>query len=731
MMKAKSLIGALVGGAVALAALLGACEHPSSPSEPAATGKVAVTLALAGISGPSSAVRTVFPDVSGIDKYALAFTATSGGKDQPEVVVNAPASTVNVELVVGTYTLTVTARKGGVDIAEGTTTGLAISKGQTATEEVTLKPKTGTDVAKGTFSYDVTLPTGATGTLTINTAIDGGTVVGTATLTAGNKKDTLNLDPGQYWLKVALTNKDGMKANFGPEVVYSYSTLDSAFEKEFTESYFEETPKGSLGTLTITFAGQDTIPLSDTAVSFEQGAADTFTLSVTDGDFKEIAWYLDGTAVAGTSYTPPNNLSVKKHLVTVTAVKNGNTYSEFVEFTVTAAAAAVPDGYIAKDSAVTLALIGTNAEYPLDGQYYQTENFEITGAWTPIGPENEDGKRFTGEYDGNGKVITPNNVIATTQFGIFLYTDGATLKNIHIGQGSITSSSSMGGIVLSGASTDFTNCSNAATLIANNQVGGICYTLSGTSTIDHCWNSGAITGGGAAGAICGTAASGTTGNVVIQNCYNEGSISSTSAVGGIVGNLNVAKVIACYNTGTLTGLGKNINVGGIAGVYQGHATNGAGYITACYNTGTVTSSSNRESGGKIYLGGITGLTNNGYVVMTASYNAGTVSWTGTGDEGNLYLGGIGGYQGETITSGSLVKAAEITACYWKTEGNPANGIGARRDQDNQVEASAPASDIGTTKFADEWPTNSVHTDWGTTYWKTISNGVYPKLAWEQ
>jgi hypothetical protein len=395
----------------------------------------------------------------------------------------------------------------------------------------------------------------------------------------------------------------------------------------------------------------------------------------------------------------------------------------------------VPEGYTPIDSAATLALIGVDTEnYPLNGKYFQTKSFEIAGTWTPIGSQNTP---FTGEYDGNGKVITPNNVVATENFGIFLYTDGAKFKNVHIGQGSITSSSdTMGGIVSQAASTDFTNCSNAATLISKRE-GGIGYSLSGTSTIDHCWNSGSITSeGSSAGGICGNAASGSAGNIVIRNCYNEGSISGSNSggsavAGGIVGNINVANVIACYNTGTVTVTGKTINAGGIAGVVGGHATNGTGYITACYNTGTVSSSVARQSGGKIYLGGITGFVNGGYVIVTASYNAGTVSYTGTGTEGNLYLGGIGGYQAETITGGNLVKAAEITACYWKTEGNPANGIGARRDQNNQTEASAPASNTGTTKFADAWPTNSTHTDWGTDYWKSISNGVYPKLAWEQ
>jgi hypothetical protein len=344
MMKAKSLIGAFLGGAVALAALLGACQNPASPSDSAATGTVKVTLDVAGSPGSSGTERTVFPDNLTIDEYALLFTPTDGGKLKDDVVSS--ASTVNVTLEVGTYTLTVTARKGGVDIATGTKTGLVIVSGQTASAALTLGPKTGG--ASGTFSYDVTVPAGASGALTITTALDNVVVGEPIALTAGSNADTVSLLAGEYRLAVILTNADDKPAGFTNHVVYSYSTLTSAFEREFTDQDFVNGPDpdpetGSLD-LTFAFAGQDPIPLSDQDLAFEQGAATTFTLSVVGSEFTNINWYLDeeATAVAtGASYTPANNLSVKKHLVTVNAVKGGKNYSEMVEFTVTAGALAI------------------------------------------------------------------------------------------------------------------------------------------------------------------------------------------------------------------------------------------------------------------------------------------------------------------------------------------------------------------------------------------------------
>ncbi|MDR1030787.1 MAG: hypothetical protein LBL76_07940 [Treponema sp.] len=748
-MKAKGLIGALVGGAVALVALLGACSHEIDSPEPA-TGKVAVRLALAGTPGSEGAERTVFPDISGIDEYALVFTSTSGGKGHSETV-NPPASTANVTLEVGTYTLTVTARKGGADIAEGTKTGLVITSGGTTSESITLEPKTGTGVANGTFSYNVTVPAGASATLTITTSTGETVSGGTITLSVGANNSTMSLPPGEYRLAVSLTNTDGKTAGFTNQVVYSYSTLTSAFTRVFADEDFEKgpDPDPETGSLDLTIAfGQDPIPFNNTNdLSFEQGAETTFTLTVTGSEFSAINWYLDeeATAVAtGASYTPANNLSVKKHLVTVTAVKNGKSYSEIVDFTVTAPA--VPAGYIAIDSMATLAKIGVDNDYPLDGQYIQTADITISGAWTPIGTldasGNPDDGAFSGTFDGNEfKIIPGSDIEVSYDFAIFNSMKGASIKDVHIGAGSITlmgEAYSLGGIGNTAVNTDFIDCSNAATLTGQS-VGGICNYIMGGSII-NCKNTGTITGSSQIGGICSSAYGDSSHTTVIQSCYNEGSIIGSSS-GGIAGLVSSAAIIACYNTGAVTGAGKSNYAGGIAGTLGGAANNGTGYITACYNEGTVSSNETRQSGGKIYLGGINGRSLNGYVAVTACYNAGTVSYTGTGDEGNLYIGGIGGYYAENPTG--TTKFAEITACYWKAEGNPANGIGAKRDAQNTTEAAAPASNTGTFKFADNaWPTTGASegqsAEWGTgdgsgsgKYWKDLGsyNGSYPQLAW--
>jgi hypothetical protein len=401
------------------------------------------------------------------------------------------------------------------------------------------------------------------------------------------------------------------------------------------------------------------------------------------------------------------------------------------------AVSAVPDGWIAVDSAETLAKIGTNAEYPLNGQYKQTANFSISNPWTPIGLQ---ATPFTGEYDGNDKVITPNNITSTTQFGIFLYTDGATLKNMHIGQGSITTTSdnSIGGIVATADNTSFTNCSNAATLTSpGGSIAGICLVLKTGSIIDRCWNTGNMTSTeGNASGICATLM----GNSVIQNSYNKGNINGAYGAGGITDTMSKGQIIACYNTGTVTITETYSYAGGIVGI---NTDDDSQAIIACYNEGAVSSNATLGNGDFNSLGGIAGWTLTGHIAITACYNIGIVSLTGTNNEGYVYVGGITGYSAETPDTGTVTKAAEITACYWKAEGNTANGRGAVRT-DTTDETTAQPSDAGTVKFASNaWPTTSTHTEWGTgtgsgsgQYWQSLGswssgNPTYPKLWFEE
>lgn len=77
-------------------------------------------------------------------------------------------------------------------------------------------------------------------------------------------------------------------------------------------------------------------------------------------------------------------------------------------------------------SAADMAKIGVEESHPLNGDYLVTNDFALSGQWTPIAPVVMDGgvpildHKFTGTFDGNGKTIS----------GLFIedLTDGACCK---------------------------------------------------------------------------------------------------------------------------------------------------------------------------------------------------------------------------------------------------------------------------------------------------------------
>jgi uncharacterized repeat protein (TIGR02543 family) len=413
-----------------------------------------------------------------------------------------------------------------------------------------------------------------------------------------------------------------------------------------------------------------------------------------------------------------------------------------VEFTVTAPDASTKVtlyAWIEVADKDTLASIGTDAT-TLSRWYKQTKDITIANTWTTIGTSNSNS--FTGVYDGGDKEIIPDKITSTANFGIFYYTTGAKLKNIHIGQGEMTTTgTSIGGIVFTAADTEITDCSNAAMLSGKN-AGGICGVINNGTIIDRCWNTGTITATNtSATASAGGIHNSKTGSdrtAVIKNCYNTGTITATSSsgnatAGGISGSPTLRlDVIACYNTGTVTANGKTTSyAGGIVGSGNKYE------ITACANRGTVTSSQILTANThKVYLGGITGRIGENTVKVTASYNTGAVSWTGSDNNSNGGIGCTGGVIG-FITVDAVNLA---TACYWTTaDSSPIHGIG-------YITTSATdGSNAGTYKFGSAWPSagsnDGQHAAWGTGkqdgsgeghYWASLggSPSNYPRLWFE-
>jgi hypothetical protein len=392
--------------------------------------------------------------------------------------------------------------------------------------------------------------------------------------------------------------------------------------------------------------------------------------------------------------------------------------------------------------------IGKEGGYPLDGVYVQTENITITSDnnWTPIGTiDSSTDNDFSGAFDGNNhNIIINDNLTFDTDFSFFGDTNSATLKNIHImGTGSITvkndsivenwGSVKLGGIASNAANTTFENCSNNAALTAHD-VGGICHTLYGNTTITKCWNTGTITSTlYGAGGIAGIISEGNKDNV-IKNCYNTGAIigsgtfSGSFMVGGICGMMDSeGAIIACYNKGAVSVKQTSVNkayVGGIVGEFQGNTSE----IIACYNKGKVRIISTSESN-ECKVGGIAGYVSRTGSNITACYNIGEVH----AQEG--FAGGIAGAYGESSNRGIII------SCYWKAIDNIA-ALGTSTG----TAASNNNSKITVTTFSSTaWPStviNGGNAAWGigdsgseNAYWKSLGSWnndspIYPVLWWE-
>jgi hypothetical protein len=323
-----------------------------------------------------------------------------------------------------------------------------------------------------------------------------------------------------------------------------------------------------------------------------------------------------------------------------------------------------PGSPIPVNTVQELVLINTN----LDGEYLQTSAINMLGPlggmapglvhnWTPIkgaDPENTSTDRFSGTFDGGGKEITNLYIDRQSEdyIGLFGATDGAELANIVLVSGSVKGASNVGGIAgYAGGTSEISDCSNAADVVASGTMGGGIVGQNNAS-ITNCLNTGAVLGSATIGGVAGK------NSKTITGCSNSGDVSgSSSFIGGVVGqNMDTGSIINCSNSGDVSG---SSTTGGVAGM-----NTGTGSITNCSNTGDV-------SGTSSYTGGVVGM-NNGIITycsnsgdvsgagqgtggvagghvnrtMTACYNTGTVS-------GDNYVGGVAG----------VSAAVHITACY--------------------------------------------------------------------
>ena len=218
-------------------------------------------------------------------------------------------------------------------------------------------------------------------------------------------------------------------------------------------------------------------------------------------------------------------------------------------------------------------------------------------AWTPIGT---DGNRYSGTFDGKGKVITGLyfNDSSAENAGLFGIVSAGTVKNVGIAGGSITGWKHVGGVV---------------GFIDVNE-----------STVQNCYNTGSVSGTYYVGGVAGNAF------CAMENCFNTGSVSGSATVGGVTGHFSSGTMQNCYNTGSVTGSGDY--VGGVTGAFRD------GTIQTCYNAGSVTGSGSTVGGvvGKIF--GNNATVKNCYYDKDLAGDAVTGALGGADDETNSVTG---------------------------------------------------------------------------------------------
>lgn len=313
-----------------------------------------------------------------------------------------------------------------------------------------------------------------------------------------------------------------------------------------------------------------------------------------------------------------------------------------------------------------------NSEHFQNAHYLQTANIDFEDEILPsIGVYNgiyANALPFQGVYNGNDKTLSRFQVSGDKDgsTGLFEYVDGATLRNITIGTGSVTGTNTAG--ILAGRCTGNTTIEKCSltggqvtgrnsvgfiahivgnTLVkdctvsnitvitaaegadANNQ-GGVVGYAGGASSIQSCTTSGDIQ-------FTGTASGSTRGGIVgkfdstsqVKDCINNAIVTNAlvASTGGIAGQIVNGKIVSCANTANVSGTS---NVGGIVGFAGSTTTNGSAtniiFITSCRNAANVTGTAN-------CVGGIAGKLQNG-AVMSACYAQGNVT-TATYDVGGL------------------------------------------------------------------------------------------------
>jgi hypothetical protein len=228
-----------------LVALVLSCSNLLEPESPVIeSGKGLVVLSVStgdDSAGASTSIRTITPaEIPAFSRYELVFTKSGESDVTISNATGIAGAGVSQELAAGTWTATVRAYRQFIIsspeeylAARGSET-ITVNAGAVTEKTVHIKPVPVTDTAPGIFTYKVTFPLGASGTLTLT----GGASPISYTLSSGAEVSR-ELAPGYYNLVVSLTK--GILTAGTSEKLHIYSGLESKAEYTFENTDFVQT----------------------------------------------------------------------------------------------------------------------------------------------------------------------------------------------------------------------------------------------------------------------------------------------------------------------------------------------------------------------------------------------------------------------------------------------------------------------------------------------------------
>ncbi len=282
------------------------------------------------------------------------------------------------------------------------------------------------------------------------------------------------------------------------------------------------------------------------------------------------------------------------------------------------------------DDIVRLASLVNSGKDTTGVTFVMTNDIDASGTTLTEGIGKDSSKAFKGTFLGNGYEIKNLSYEASATgsilyWGLFGYTDGATIKDLGLSNVTITTISrheiNIGALIGYTDNTTIENCYVSGGSInfrgnftASSLVGGLVGN-SNTTSINNCFSSIDINVGGKSDTIVRTGGLvGQSSVSSISNSYSLGNITQSTKgyIGGFVGSASTDSINNCYSMGNVKSTSTNNNsVGGFVGDLRSTITNAyaTGKVETAYEgttaniggfVGSTSSSSSSSSSNCVY-----------------------------------------------------------------------------------------------------------------------------------